>query len=654
MIRKGLLALSGAALIALFAGCGGGGSSGSTTTSLFGTVVEDLVLNGVVKVYRPDTNATLATGRTDKDGHYTLNLPSGYTGPVVVSVTGDENTTMKDINGTISAYPSGLQLRSVANVGTADNGKEVHVSMLSEMAAAIALKPGNENNMTAAINDALYKIQSGQLTAGVPVDLSKDPSDINASPVETRVLEQIRTTAQNSGDVTQYMTNVATALRTGQTDASELSDLLDAIQNSGDDMLESLDDDAMTTITLTPPENPNYSASGITAAKTMFGELRTQVLLLSNPEKNGFFDVKADKFAQAAATVVAPDGELAISMASLLLNGIAYLESNLTTNTALLSAIDPYVYSHVYNGTDHSITLTKTGTNSYTYTFDGNSSLSGAFSATPGTAISVSSVSLDGYYPSNQTPGARDHMKVTGTATDSNNGATTTIALSGLVASNDVSYELTNLSGKIYTTAGGTYGELTQMAGNVTFTDFVMTGTFNFSGYMTNASVLDNNGYIPATASFSGKITDTTDSTYIDGYLEATIQNPAENMNTWRFTASLTGKIQMKDRPLMKLVVTYQDSATVSNEAAVSVQYTYGTTQLNGTGTIYKDTPSTEGYRFVATVTNQAGVATRFTQDNNDIWKGTVTQNGLPVGIIDMMSSVPRVKYDDGTFESLV
>lgn len=137
-------------------GCGGGGSGGDGPTdnnggtggggstpppvTVTGTVGKGLVGNGVVAVYGVSSSGTvnataLASARTNAQGEFSAQV-SPTTGPVVVSVTADAQTTMLDeIAGTSIPAPSALLMRAAVS---GLNTTPVAITPITEMAFAIA------------------------------------------------------------------------------------------------------------------------------------------------------------------------------------------------------------------------------------------------------------------------------------------------------------------------------------------------------------------------------------------------------------------------------------------------------------------------------------------------------------------------------------
>ena len=123
--------------------CGGGGDNKQSPdpikkVTLSGTAVDELILNGKVKVTKPDATL-LIEGRTSADkGTYALDI-SNYTGPVIINVTCDADSKLL-IGTKQETCPTDLELNSVANA----EGKAVviNISPLSDTVYQIAKKAG--------------------------------------------------------------------------------------------------------------------------------------------------------------------------------------------------------------------------------------------------------------------------------------------------------------------------------------------------------------------------------------------------------------------------------------------------------------------------------------------------------------------------------
>ncbi len=154
-----ILTLSAVSAAILLTACGGG-SSGDTPVisqpsakvTVKGTAVDELILNGIVKVNKPDA-ALLIEGRTDTaKGTYALDV-ANYIGPVIVNVTCDADSKLL-IGTTEEACPVDLDLNSVANA----DGTEVtvNVSPLTEITYQRAVNLGGgqitEDSVTQASN----------------------------------------------------------------------------------------------------------------------------------------------------------------------------------------------------------------------------------------------------------------------------------------------------------------------------------------------------------------------------------------------------------------------------------------------------------------------------------------------------------------------
>ena len=162
--KLGLLGLVASAFIVV--GCGGGAPQKDEKVTINGTAVDELILNGKVEATKPDSSL-LVEGRTSQtDGTYTLEI-ANYTGPVIINVTCDANSSLL-IGTTKESCPSGLKMHSVANV----DGKSVtvNVSPLTDITYKLAQNGG-------AITEKSIETASNQVAAMFGVDPIKgDPT----------------------------------------------------------------------------------------------------------------------------------------------------------------------------------------------------------------------------------------------------------------------------------------------------------------------------------------------------------------------------------------------------------------------------------------------------------------------------------------------
>lgn len=171
------------------------------------------------------------------------------------------------------------------------------------------------------------------------------------------------------------------------------------------------------------------------------------------------------------------------------------------------------------------------------------------------------------------------------------------------------------------------------------------TGTLDVGSFATDKSGKD---YSPTNITFAGSISDTSTGgagEFLTGKLEATVANysqfdttlPDSSTNYVHATLTFTGTIQAPSRPLMKLVLAVaKTSPSTSN---VTLNYTYGTVKITGSGKVDGDNPANE----TLTLSNQDGVQV--------VTKtGAVTKAGAPVATLVNGA----INYVDGVTESLI
>ncbi|NVO01025.1 MAG: hypothetical protein HXX17_17075 [Geobacteraceae bacterium] len=139
-------------LMTLLTACGGGGGGGgagisqSGSATISGVASKGIIRNGTVAIYPVSATGVkasipLATGRTDADGFYSINIGS-YSGPVVVEASGvyTDEATGKDIT-----IPASAPLHAALNYVTSGKSFSMPVTALTELAyrQAGALTPAN-------------------------------------------------------------------------------------------------------------------------------------------------------------------------------------------------------------------------------------------------------------------------------------------------------------------------------------------------------------------------------------------------------------------------------------------------------------------------------------------------------------------------------
>jgi hypothetical protein len=296
-MNKTLLTLSAVGAAALLTACGGGSGGGSTTPpaaterSLSGVAVDELILNGIVKATKPD-DTVLAEGRTsNEDGSYKL-VASNYTGPVIVSVTCDGNSSLL-IEGNRTECPETTDFHSIANL----EGDEVtvNVSPLTEVAyqRADALTNGTitQESITQAISEvaAIFNVNPvySDPTKGAYETMVQafhnvaDDQNMTIAEVLTALADDME-----DGTVGNNAPAIATALATEMNEMNVTNPLADS---NGTYEIPAAED-----------------LEGIAAVRAFVQELRTQGTVM-----NDYFDEEADAVGKALDSV-AIDTEIVV------------------------------------------------------------------------------------------------------------------------------------------------------------------------------------------------------------------------------------------------------------------------------------------------------------------------------------------------------
>jgi len=352
----------------LLSGCGGGGGSTTvnTTTSsvtLSGTATDELIVDGVVTAHAGSASGNvLATGRTDRDGVYTLSV-EGYSGVVVVKVECDARSSLyfPETGATEPCDPN-LRLYSAAPVS---GSGEVKVSVTPLTQAMFALATGgNENAPLDArkVDDARNKIA---LAMGGIDPVSADPIQ---NPVYKTIVEAFQQTARETNTTTlQVIEQFAEDAQDGVI-GDQNQEIVKAIaENIADEnvsvpFVEAVENNE----TYAPPANA-AGLDDIAQAKDFFDSLRTQGETLL--KSGGFFDNEA-KAIEAAAENVTLNADLAAKAID-------------NTLTALIDAIDEGVDDYAvtvagFGENNRTVAVHKESAETWRYTFIDNVNGSGS------------------------------------------------------------------------------------------------------------------------------------------------------------------------------------------------------------------------------------------------------------------------------------
>lgn len=173
-----------------------------------------------------------------------------------------------------------------------------------------------------------------------------------------------------------------------------------------------------------------------------------------------------------------------------------------------------------------------------------------------------------------------------------------------------------------------------------------LTGNLSMSGFTTDKS---GTSTVASTVSFTGTLSDTSPSgagDFLVGKLDATVTGYSNydvtmltaGSNYIHGTASFTGTVQAPSRPQLKLVVS--GNATGANTGDATVNYSYGTVSITGSGT---SSPSA-GSSF--TLSNQDGIT--IAADPSNAHQNLISKSGVTLGTF----SSGVINYADGTSET--
>lgn len=510
---KSKIVLSSIATLALisFVGCGGGSTpgevdTGTTSAKISGIADDDLILNGVVTA-TDASGAPLGEGRTSTtDGSYALNV--AHTGIVLVNVTcQDGNSTMWNPATPIAeavACGSEVTLNSLANV-EAGVDQTVHISPLTEIVYQRAEEQagGDISAVTATeFDDARDEVG---LLFGV------DP--IADSPIEgtsAAIIDAIHTLADE--DNTTSVIDITEAL------AAELADgTADGSADATVSALTTVMDDANLTNNLTdnngtyiPPENP-AALSDIDEAKELFTELRTQAMSVvdyDNSGTPGFLDTEAQSM-DAALNGVAMNIGVMGDFLNYIADDIGYMLENSLTNYSVITETSPGNWAYSFgDGTQK-----WSGTVSIPAVLLGDNAEAELYTAGTLTMVVNGTTPLthDGLVEEGVTDSQSFEGEISVTKTTS--GAD--LSISGSVASNGTTIQLTEANAELAYTEGTTdefgntepvlnYFKLHNIIIQGVVGGYTIDGSITINNYVQNTGLADKGGiYEVAESGFS-------------------------------------------------------------------------------------------------------------------------------------------------------
>lgn len=327
------------------AACGGGGSNGDNTfpltaRTLDGVAAKGLIKNGVVKVYLygadgKKSTAPFVTGTTDVEGKYSVSLGSS-TGLFTVEVSAGPTTTMADeFSGTDISMPSGMTLRSLvqfdSSAGTTVKG---YVTPFTEMLVnAAANAPGGLTTANIALAQTgvvtmlgFNPLTTKPLMANSVAGASATDESEKRQSLALASLSKLANDDSNSLGCTGTLTkkldcvvHATSATLTGgnlvipmATNDAFRAALEAVISNPSVNKTTLKSHDGLITFSQATIPTGSTVVAAIPATKALFASLRSNLTALSNAQKTGALDIKADALKQDFNKATAPlDKDLA-------------------------------------------------------------------------------------------------------------------------------------------------------------------------------------------------------------------------------------------------------------------------------------------------------------------------------------------------------
>ena len=646
-----------------------------------GFIYDDIIAGATVIAKIGDT--VLGTTIADAEGRYTFTLdrtsiPAGETLQFIAIL--DKTGTGEDIKLTSLVSTDKLLASMVNSKTNASKMGDLIVSNVTTAKAIIAEKL-NSNVLTdgSILESTMLTVESGYgdtiVKVAGEIKYIIDGAGTTGSSTDTLVYAQ--TLVTSTGGTTGIGTDHSSLV---------IGDVV-------------LNGQLSTEIVVAAPT----AASGIAASKAMFQELRTQALSLvdyKNSGTPGFMDTKAIAVQEATRDVAGPDTYAIGSFVSAIqwvdknidafaLNvPVPVIEATKVTSDGnygdmygnkyivkIFGSTDLWSQSYELlrllwmNDIPHSMTVTRTGDHSYSYTFTNANETSKMYSGTFG--LNNLAVSMTGTLPVTKSQNYDYYSHIASAVHNTINVAMTGTV--GIVSSTTGQFNYAGTvktyaeNGSLDSTFTLTNAKYNQIKNGTTwiyeplsFEGVFTMKTYTLTGKITASNYIDiDNGHgqmihVPKAVMFDGKALDSTDASYISGLLNGSMITVGTSTKNSIYDVSFTGKLNVPSRPLTTVILTMKNRD--ANKADVTLSYTYDKTKIDITGLVSTtDTIYGTNVSYMAQLKNQAGVTIDVTSDaTGKNVTGIVSKDGIKIGTIDMLSKVPRVIYYDGTFETLI
>ncbi len=163
----------------------------------------------------------------------------------------------------------------------------------------------------------------------------------------------------------------------------------------------------------------------------------------------------------------------------------------------------------------------------------------------------------------------------------------------------------------------------------------------------------ENSGHFPSEIIFDGKLTNTKDSTSLEAIIDAKWLDVVDADSSYKYyepnlDISVKGILQMPESPAMNVSLNYLNTGKNRN---INVTYINGETLIKAY-TKFNDVDKIKTVNIFSSSGVQAKI--NFNDDGVDYASSSVTnESGDKVGTIEDFSGTPRIKFADGSFETL-
>jgi len=163
----------------------------------------------------------------------------------------------------------------------------------------------------------------------------------------------------------------------------------------------------------------------------------------------------------------------------------------------------------------------------------------------------------------------------------------------------------------------------------------------------------NNSGYLPSDVSFNGKLSNSADNSYFEGrvhakWLDAVDANLSDEEYEPKLQVNMSGNLQMPESPLMKVSIGFDSSN--NNSKVINTSYVYDALSVTA------NTSLDNNENGIINISASTGIKSTIKLVDGDIdyAHSTLTNSeGKTIGTFEDMSGAPRIKYIDGTFETL-